>query len=196
MTHKDNDAGSGIGPSKGVRGGPISSSKQGRERPTETFRPAKRSEPPKPDEAADLLVERIVESVRKVATAGRGVGIQPERMEDLLRQVITAALTSTDVHRARLAEIDRLAVNANNIGSLQKGIAAYLRQAGIERIVDTNEISLFRVVPGGSGDFLEVLQPAYRDRETGSMILSGQVRRVEEQQDVRVRRDGDPRSGT
>jgi hypothetical protein len=94
-----------------------------------------------------------------------------------LHDAVLEGFSVTDVHRTWLAEIDRIARNANDIDDLRKAIAAYLRQAGIECLTEFSDETRFVVVQGNGSGACEVIQPAYIDGVTKRTILAGRVRR-------------------
>jgi hypothetical protein len=97
-----------------------------------------------------------------------------------LREAIYKCISNLSPHRAWLAEIDRIARNADSIDELRNGISAYLRQAGIERIEDVPGNEEHFVVSSGQGDTIVMMQPAYVDKETKKTMLSGRARRIQQ----------------
>jgi hypothetical protein len=94
-----------------------------------------------------------------------------------LRDAVLEGFSTADVHRTWLAEIDRIACNTNNIQDLRSAIAAYLRQAGIERLTEFTDETRFVLVQGNGSGTCEVIQPAYIDGVTQRTILAGRARR-------------------
>jgi hypothetical protein len=94
-----------------------------------------------------------------------------------LRDAVLEGFSAADVHRTWLAEIDRIAGNTDNIQDLRRAIAAYLRQAGIERLTEFTDETRFVLVQGNGSGACEVVQPAYIDSVTQRTILAGRARR-------------------
>ena len=117
-----------------------------------------------------------------------------------LRDAVLEGISAADVHRTWLAEIDRIARNTDDVADLRKAIAAYLRQAGIERVAEFSDETRFVVVPGGGSGARRVIQPAYIDGINRRTILVGRVSRegaVDEEPDKRApARNGRRRAGS
>jgi len=94
-----------------------------------------------------------------------------------LRDAVLEGFSMADIHRTWLAEIDRIACNTDNIQDLRSAIAAYLRQAGIERLTEFTDETRFVLVQGNGSGACEVIQPAYIDGVSRRTILSGRARR-------------------
>jgi hypothetical protein len=148
---------------------------------------SKRGGLPQPINGVTYLAESIAgklsaESLQRLA-AGRSATVVAA-----LRDAVLEGISSADVHRTWLAEIDRIAHNTDDVADLRKAIAAYLRQAGIERVAEFSDETRFVVVPGGGSGTRRVIQPAYIDGISGRTILVGRVsceRAVDEEPDER-----------
>lgn len=100
---------------------------------------------------------------------------------DTLYRAFLEQITTTNIYRTWLAEIDRIVRNAEDITAIRYALSAYLRQAGISRIEDIVANEERFVISGGSGDRIVTTQPAYIDKLSNKTILSGRARRIEQQ---------------
>lgn len=121
---------------------------------------------------ADSIAGKLsADSLQRLA-AGRSATVVAA-----LRDAVLEGISAADVHRTWLAEIDRIAHNTDDVADLRKAIAAYLRQAGIERVAELSDETRFVVVPGEGSGSRQVIQPAYIDGISGRTILVGRVSR-------------------
>lgn len=144
---------------------------------------------------ADSIAGKLsADSLQRLA-AGRSATVVAA-----LRDAVLEGISAADVHRTWLAEIDRIAHNTDDVADLRKAIAAYLRQAGIERVAEFSDETRFVVVPDGGSGARRVIQPAYIDGISGRTILVGRVSReraVDEEPDKRPPvRNGPRRAGS
>lgn len=149
----------------------------------ETQQPAA-PRPPEPIEIESLARE-IAEAVDidySYIMRKTGWHVKKEKIAGALSDEIFRCLSGMSPHRNWIAQIDRIARNAEDIKELRYSISAFLRQAGIERIEEFsgNEAHF---VASGKGDAVKTVQPAYIDKATGRTILAGRARRQQAPQD-------------
>ncbi|MFG2879148.1 hypothetical protein ACGFYU_29800 [Streptomyces sp. NPDC048337] len=141
---------------------------------------------PKTEAGLSALSETIRaaegENGSETARALRAVGKQ---IADSLRAGVIEGMRARDRHLAQLAVIDRAAAHATSLRQLQERIEAELGLAGLLRVTEPGDLSVFNLVQPGSaaatalptsGDDYEVVSPAYTDTETRRTVERGWVR--------------------
>lgn len=108
------------------------------------------------------------------------------RIAEAVRAAVIEGMRTRDRHLAQLAVIDRAAVQTDTVKRLKRRIRTELERAGLRRVVDLENLSLFNLAdgaglpPGGETDLgtLELVTPAYVDADTGRVVERGWVRRL------------------
>ncbi|WP_143665999.1 hypothetical protein [Streptomyces sp. CS159] len=111
-------------------------------------------------------------------TVGRQIG-------EALRAGVVEGMRVRERHLAQLVLIDRAAAQAKVLLRLQERIGAEIEKAGLRRVVDLDDLSLFNSADGmtrtagrASADALELVTPAYVDADSGRVIERGWVRQA------------------
>ena len=127
--------------------------------------------------AIDRKVDRI-----EVATLVRDPGnaISADAYNGLRKQLV-AAVTARTTHLAQLSQLDLAVRDGASSAELGRLVDEWLRQADLERSVDTHHAEFFSVV-AGEGPDLVVITPAYVDRTTGRIVRQGTARRTDDDQ--------------
>jgi hypothetical protein len=98
---------------------------------------------------------------------------------EAVRAGVVDGMRVRSMHLAQLAAIDRTSWRDPSVSVLQKRIAEEVAKAGVERVTEPNDLTLFQLAEGGAiGDKtmeLRVLAPAYLDRESGRVVETGWV---------------------
>ena len=113
----------------------------------------------------------------------RGVGRQ---IAEALRAGVIEGMRTRERHLAQLVLIDRAAAQAKMLFRLQERIGAEIEKAGLRRVVDLEDLSLFNSADGASAgtaervaaDAFELVTPAYVDADSGRVIERGWVRQA------------------
>ena len=111
-----------------------------------------------------------------ILTLLNGVPTSPKAINKAIQESVIEGVLEADIHRTWLAELDRIAINATTLADLRRAVAAYARQAGIERIDDPDRLDVYRVTGSLKRGKREVAQPAYIDKVSGRVILTGHLR--------------------
>lgn len=158
-------------PSQGPPPGEEGEAKAPGKKPTP--RRGRRDEPDSLSAVADEIAKRL----HPEQLAKRIISEVREAVHDGMHDAVQEGVSAADLHRAKLADIDRMARNAKSLDDLRTSISARLRQAGIVRVEAFvgNEKS-FVLTSGEITDDVTVVQPAYVDELTGTTILSGRAR--------------------
>lgn len=124
------------------------------------------------------LAENIAKCIdgRAVSESLGADNMEPDEVRKIIRDSVVEGFQAADVHRTWLAELDRIAANAQDLEALKRAISGYVRQAGIERVEDVARPHLYRPVGTAEGDEPQIVQPAYVDKTDGRLILAGRIR--------------------
>ncbi|MFA0842694.1 hypothetical protein [Streptomyces rochei] len=130
-------------------------------------------------------------SVPKETAAGTAVSQEPDlravgrQIGEALRAGVVEGMRARERHLAQLVLIDRAAAQAKVLLRLQERIGAEIEKAGIRRVVDLEDLSLFNSADGVTGtdekagaDVFELVTPAYVDADSGRVIERGWVRQA------------------
>jgi hypothetical protein len=113
----------------------------------------------------------------------RAVGRQ---ITEALRAGVVEGMRTRERHLAQLVLIDRAAAQAKMLLRLQERIGAEIEKAGLRRVVDLEDLTLFNSADGAStgpadgagADVFELVSPAYVDADSGRVIERGWVRQA------------------
>ena len=99
------------------------------------------------------------------------------QFSEAVRAGVLDGMRVRSMHLAQLAAIDRTSWRTASLSVLQKRVAEEVAKAGVERVTEPDDLSLFQLAEGspkGSEDSeLRVLAPAYRDQESGRVVEVG-----------------------
>ncbi|MFF3600893.1 hypothetical protein [Kitasatospora indigofera] len=102
---------------------------------------------------------------------------------EAVRGAVLDGIRARQMHLAQLAVIDRAAHRASKLTSLQARIDHEITKAGLARVVEPGDLSLFNLVnpdqdSTGSSEApaYSVVSPAYTDRESGRLVETGWLR--------------------
>lgn len=109
-----------------------------------------------------------------------GATMAAEAFEGLRRQVAMAA-QDRQTHLAHLSELDASIAKGADIDGLKKVLSGMMSRAGLDRVADEDAIGsgpagLF-AIEETAGPRVEVIAPAYVDRQTGAIVRQGIARR-------------------
>lgn len=126
----------------------------------------------------DTAAGKAISPERDVRTLGRQIGEE-------LRAGVVEGIRARERHLAQLVLIDRAAAQAKVLLRLQERIGVEIEKAGLRRVVDLDDLSLFNSADGmtrtagrASADALELVTPAYVDADSGRVIERGWVRQA------------------
>lgn len=131
------------------------------------------------EDAVNAQVQKLLVEAREQAVAQA-----MPMITEAVRGAVIEGMRTRRLHLAQLAVIDRAAWRADSLHVLQTRIDEEIDKAGLERVVDTSDLSLFNLEDGfeehDSNDPVsyELLAPAYRDKESGQLVERGWVRRA------------------
>ncbi|MFB6889312.1 hypothetical protein ACFCX4_08365 [Kitasatospora sp. NPDC056327] len=102
---------------------------------------------------------------------------------EAVRGAVMEGIRTRQMHLAQLAVIDRAAYQASNLTSLQSRIDHEIAKAGLVRVTEPADLSLFSLTDpvqehaesNGIPHF-SVVSPAYTDRESGRLVETGWLR--------------------
>lgn len=124
------------------------------------------------------LAENVARCIdgRAVSDSIGAGSLEPDEVRKVIRDSVVEGFQTADIHRTWLAELDRIAANAEDLNALKHAISGYVRQAGIERVEDVARPHLYRPVGRAEGGDSQIVQPAYVDKTDGHLILAGRIR--------------------
>ncbi|MFI8068898.1 hypothetical protein ACIF85_08890 [Streptomyces sp. NPDC086033] len=146
------------------------------------------------DTLRPVLEERLTEMTDSLATAiadTHGSDAVDALRAELLRRVlpqfteavrgaVIEGIRTRQMHLAQLAVIDRSAHQATKLTSLRARIDNEITRAGLVRVTEPQDLSLFDLVNPdslrqgvGEPPVYSVLAPAYTDRESGKLVERG-----------------------
>lgn len=136
---------------------------------------------------SDSLTEELNEAISQAMSAAGKVGALVREnvhgaVDDALRTAVLQASQVREQQLAQLAVIDRTARQARNLDTVRLRIDAELTRAGLQRVTNCADLSLFDREDGtdqrGSAAITayEVSQPAYVDKVNGRVVQRGRVR--------------------
>ncbi|MFN3219825.1 MAG: hypothetical protein ACE367_25335 [Acidimicrobiales bacterium] len=97
-----------------------------------------------------------------------------EAYEGLRKQVAMAARSRRE-HLAQLVEMSDAIDRGATVDTLRERVDEWTMQAGLTRLTTVDPIDHFEIE--GSGEVVEVVEPAWIDSESGALIRSGRARR-------------------
>lgn len=112
-------------------------------------------------------------------------GVQ-RQIAEAVRSAVIEGMRIRERHLAQLVVIDRAAAQTDALVRLQERIGTEIARAGLRRVVDLTDLSLFNLAdsvglpPEEDADrgALELVTPAYVDADTGQVVERGWVRRL------------------
>jgi hypothetical protein len=145
---------------------------------------SKRAGLAEPIDGIDFLAETLIGKINVGSLQWSG-NTGPRTIKATIRDAVLEGISAVDIHRTWLAEIDRISRNTEDVQELRNAIAAYLRQAGIERLAEFSDATRFVVSSDDGVGIYLVTQPAYIDVVTGRTILAGRARREQVPDELR-----------
>ncbi|OSP39542.1 hypothetical protein B7767_31055 [Streptomyces sp. 13-12-16] len=108
------------------------------------------------------------------------------QIAEALRAGVIEGMRTRERHLVQLVLIDRAAAQAKMLLRLQERIGAEIEKAGLRRVVDLKDLTLFNLADGAStgtaeragADVFELVTPAYVDADSGRVIERGWVRQA------------------
>ncbi|MGW6644296.1 hypothetical protein [Streptomyces iakyrus] len=120
------------------------------------------------------------------ASQGQDLRALGRQIAEALRAGVIEGMRTRERHLAQLVLIDRAAAQAKVLLRLQERIGAEIEKAGLRRVVDLEDLTLFNSADGASAgpaegagaDVFELVSPAYVDADSGRVIERGWVRQA------------------
>ncbi|MGW4436064.1 hypothetical protein ACWELO_09930 [Streptomyces sp. NPDC004596] len=135
-------------------------------------------------ESMKALEEKLVseqnQDESEAQTASQGLRAIGRQISEALRAAVIEGMRVRERHLAQLVVIDRAAAQSANITRLQERIGTEIERAGLRRIAETSDLSLFNLAgatePAAGDSAYELVTPAYVDMDTGRVVERGWLR--------------------
>lgn len=135
---------------------------------------------------APFKVQELVEEFTKVTTKLIArldtETVSQQHVGTIVRQSVFEALRTRKLHHAQIVEIDRLVLRETRNSKIRERLPDWLARAGLRRVeeLDRQTMAWFTILNQDDyGDCVRVVHPAYVDANTGALVQSGQVKRIE-----------------
>lgn len=139
-------------------------------------------------EGLEALEEKLLTAGNEVdadaSEVGQSLRAMSRQITDALRGAVIEGMRTRDRHLAQLVVIDRAAAQSDALARLQERIGTEIERAGLRRVVDHSDLSLFNLAdtggesPHGNDGAYELVTPAYVDTYTGVVVERGWLRRL------------------
>ncbi|XKK40037.1 hypothetical protein HFP72_04430 [Nocardiopsis sp. ARC36] len=122
------------------------------------------------------LTERLVEIFGEYTDQQ----LSGSEAREIARRALVENMRARQTHLSQLAQLLQDVDRQKGEGDprvLSRRILDFCRSSGLEKVTDTRDLSLYRVVSGQAeqGSAVKVITPAFVDEISGRLVLSGEI---------------------